>query len=139
MTKASFRMGAAVVVVGWALAGCGGPLTYAVHGSPKAPEIDATIVADVKKDADMTTLKISIEHLAPPSRLGEGKTFVVWSKGEKGKWRRVGGLKYDEGDRKGSLEGASVPVTAFDLQITVEKDAEADAPSGDVLFSQRVN
>jgi hypothetical protein len=139
MRAMSWKIGAVVVMVGWALAGCGGPLKYAIHGSPKSPEIDATVVADVNGDEAMTTLRINIEHLAPPSRLGDGKSFVVWTKGEKGKWHRVGALKYDEGDRKGSIEGASVPVTAFDLQITVERDAAPDGPSGDVLFSQRVN
>jgi hypothetical protein len=139
MRATSWRSGAAVVLVGWALAGCGGPLKYAIHGSAKSPEIDATVVADVNKDADMTFLKVSVEHLAPPSRLGDGKMFVLWTKGDKGKWHRVGALKYDEGDRKGSIEGASVPVTSFDLEITVEKEADADAPSGDVLFAQRVN
>lgn len=136
----SWKTAAATVMAGALLAGCGGPLKYTIKGTPKAPEIDAQIVADVKSDAAMTTLKISAEHLAPPSRFASGgKVFVVWTKGEKPKWHRVGALKYDEGDRKGSIEGASVPVTAFDLQITVEGDAAPDGPSSDVVLAQHVN
>ncbi len=45
----------------------------------------------------MTTIKINLEHLAPPDRLGSGRHFLVWVKNEKGTWLRVGALKYDEG------------------------------------------
>lgn len=140
MRSMTWKMIAATLVAGALLAGCGGPLTYAIKGTAKAPEVDAKIVADVKKDASMTTLQITAEHLAPPERLASGgKVFVVWTKGDKPKWHRVGALKYDEGDRKASIEGASVPVTAFDLQITVEKEAAPDLPSSDVVLSQHVN
>ena len=140
MRTMTWKMMAATLAAAALLAGCGGPLKYAVKGSAKAPEVDAKIVADVKTDASMTTLQITAEHLAPPERLASGgKVFVVWTKGEKPKWHRVGALKYEEGDRKGSIEGASVPVTAFDLQITVEKEAAPDQPSSDVVLSQHVN
>jgi hypothetical protein len=138
MHRRTYKTIVATLFAAALLAGCGGPLKYAVKGSPKAPEVDAKIVAEVKTEASMTTLKITAEHLAPPDRLG-GKVFVVWTKGEKPKWHRVGALKYEEGDRRGSIEGASVPVTAFDLQITVEKDADAEAPSGDAIITQHVN
>jgi hypothetical protein len=131
---------AAALVTAAALAGCGGPLKYAVKGTEKAPEVDAQIVADVNRDAAMTSIKVNAEHLAPPDRLASGgKVFVVWTKGDKPKWHRVGALKYEEGSRKGSIEGASVPVTAFDLQITVEKDPAPDGPSSDVVLKQHVN
>ncbi|MFT3776085.1 MAG: hypothetical protein QM820_62880 [Minicystis sp.] len=140
MRGTTWKTVAAMLAAGALLAGCGGPLKYAVKGSAKAPEVDAKIVAEVKDDAAMTTLKITAEHLAPPERLASGgKVFVVWTKGNKPKWHRVGALKYEEGERKGSIEGASVPVTAFDLQITVEGDAAPDLPSSDVVLSQHVN
>jgi hypothetical protein len=139
MRASTFRVGALIALLGLGLAGCGGPLKYAIHGSPKAPEIDATIVADVNKDSAFTTLKVNIEHLAPPDRLGDGKHFVVWTKGDKPKWHRVGALKYDDGPRKGMIEGASVPVTAFDLIVTVEKEPAVEVPSDNVVLTQHVN
>lgn len=122
------------------LAACGGPLKYEVKGSAKAPEADAVIVAEVKKDAGMTTITIDAQHLAPPDRLSDGgKAFVVWTKGEKPKWHRVGALQYKDGDRKAHIEGASVPVTAFDLQVTVESDPSPEKPSDVVVLQQHVN
>jgi len=140
MRGTKWKLGAAVVATGWALTGCGGPLKYAVHGSPKAPEIDATIVADVNKDGVFTSLKVDIDHLAPPDRLGSGgKVFVVWAKDDKGKWQRVGALRYDGDGRKASIAGASAPITAFDMKITIESDAAPEGPSGDTLVGQHIN
>jgi hypothetical protein len=138
MRAKSLMMGLLAGAFAVALVGCG-PLTYSIKGSPKAPDLDAQIEAAVNKDAAMTQLKIQAEHLAPPDRLGSGKHFVVWAKDEKGKWTRVGALKYDDGDRKGKLEGASVPAVSFDLQVTVEKDSSPEGPSSDVIFAQHVN
>src|SRR6185437_16009653 len=64
-----WKLAGSAALLAAALTGCGGPLKYAVHGSPKAPEMDANIVADVNKDGNFTNLKIDIEHLAPPDRL----------------------------------------------------------------------
>jgi hypothetical protein len=133
---------AAVAALGAALAGCGGPLNYAIHGSPKSPELDAGVTAEVRKEQVMTALKITAEHLAPPDRLAGGSTtFVVWARGlgDKDVWQRVGAFKYDGGSRKGGLDGASVPLTTFDLSITLERQPAPGSPSNDVLFSQRVN
>ena len=67
------------------VAGCGGALTYTIAGTPKSAELDGKIVANPNKDRGMTTLKINLEHLAPPERLGGGKNFVVWSRDEIGR------------------------------------------------------
>lgn len=122
------------------LAACGGPLKYSVASSAKAPGADAKIVADVKKDQNETALDIKVENLAPPSRVLEGSSvYVVWQrKDDKAKWSRIGSLKFDEGARKGNFTG-SVPETAFDLEISAEKDASAESPSGDAIFAQHVN
>jgi hypothetical protein len=122
------------------LVACGGPLKYSVASSAKAPGADAKIVADVKKDQNETALEINVENLAPPSRVLEGSSvYVVWQrKDDKAKWSRIGSLKFDEGARKGNFTG-SVPETAFDLEISAEKDASAESPSGDAIFAQHVN
>jgi hypothetical protein len=122
------------------LAGCGGPLKYEVRGTPKAADADGKIVANVDKAAAMTKLVIDLAHLAPPERLrSDGKTFVVWvRKSGKDTWQRIGALKYDEGDRTGQIHEASVPLTEFDLVVSVEKEADVESPSGDVIITQRV-
>jgi hypothetical protein len=50
---------------------------------------------------------------------------------------RVGGFKYDEGDREGKLSG-SAPEVAFDLSATAEANDSPASPSPDVIVSQRV-
>jgi len=59
--------------------------------------------------------------------------------GDKPKWHRVGALKYDDGGRKGSLEGASVPVTSFDLKVTSEEKEDPEIPSDNLVITQHVN
>jgi len=133
-----FALALGTLITAAMLTGCGA-LTYKIHGSTKAPDMDAVIVAEVNKDSSFTTLKITAENLAPPDRLGDGGTFVIWTTADRHKWHRVGALKYDEGARKAKVEGLSVPVTGFDLQITVEKEAAPETPSGNVVLLQRVN
>jgi hypothetical protein len=134
------RLGWAVAaVLAVLVAGCGGPITYAIKGTPKSPELDGKVVAEPLKDSGLTTLKVDLEHLAPPDRLGSGRYFIVWAKDEKGKWIRVGALKYDEDKRKGALEAASAPLTSFDLMITVEKERDAEGPSSEPLYMQHIN
>ena len=64
-------------------AACGGPLRYTPHPSSHAPEADATIVAEVRREHALTSVQIRVEHLAPPERISAGATgFVVWSRSE---------------------------------------------------------
>jgi hypothetical protein len=121
------------------LAACGGPLTYTLKGSPQAPEADVKLVADVHKGSDFTTLNVTVQNLVDPARLGDGKSFVVWTKDDKPKWHRVAALKYDASSRKGTLEGASVPVESFDFKITAEKSDEPELPSDFLVVAQHVN
>jgi hypothetical protein len=118
---------------------CGGPLKYQVPSSAKAPGADAKVVADVAEDQGQTRVEIEVTNLAPPERVNpNAKVFVAWyRKGPSAIWSRIGGLKYDEGDREGSLAG-SVPEIAFDLTISAEATEAPASPSADVVLSQRV-
>jgi hypothetical protein len=122
------------------LAACGGPLKYNVASSARAPGADAKVVADVKKDQNQTQLEINAKHLPPPDRVTQGATtYLVWErKDSAAAWQRLGALKYDGGDRDATWQG-SVPETSFDLVITAEHDAVSVSPSGDTIFTQRVN
>lgn len=139
MRATNWMMGWAAAATLCALTGCGGPITYAIKGTPKSPELDGKVVAEPLKDNGMTTIKVDLEHLAPPDRLGSGRYFILWAKDEKGKWNRIGALKYDEDKRKGTLEGGSAPLTSFDFMITVEKDRDAEGPNSDPFYVQHIN
>lgn len=134
------RSSAVALLLSALLAACGGPLRYAPKGTPKAPETDAHLIAEVDEKGSITHLTITAEHLAPPGRLQEGaSTYVVWArKDDSVAWQRVGALDYDEGDRKGSLKAASVPFVTFDVIVSIEKQAAPASPSGDVVLQQRV-
>ena len=132
--------GALALLLGALLTGCGGPLHFAPHGTPKAPDAEAVITADVNQSSAITKLQITVEHLAPPERLADqGSTFVVWVKKVDGKeWQRVGALKYNAEKRLGELEDASVPHTVFDLAITVENQPAPQNPSPTIVIFQKV-
>jgi hypothetical protein len=140
MHRSIGRLGALALVLSAVLAGCGGPLRFAPHGTPKAPDAEAVIMADVNQSSAITKLQITTEHLAPPDRLGDGgTTFVVWAKKVDGKeWNRVGALKYDADKRTGTLEDASVPLTSFDLAITVETQPAPSTPSPTIVVFQKI-
>jgi hypothetical protein len=118
---------------------CGGPLKYQIASTPKAPGADAHLVATVNESQHQTTFELEVKNLPPPDRVAEGATdYVAWSrKNSSATWARLGSLKYESGDRGGSMSG-SVPETAFDFQMSAEKAALAASPSTDVVFSQRV-
>jgi len=118
---------------------CGGPLKYQVPSSARAPGADAKIVADVSQDQGQTQLTVDITNLPPPARIvDKDKAYLVWyRKDSHTTWSRIGGLKYDEGDRQGKMSG-SVPEVAFDLSVTAEADESPAAPSPDVIVSQRI-
>ena len=124
-----------------AMAACGGPLRYAPHGTQKAPDADAEIVAEVNADSGFTRVNVKVEHLAPPARLvAGGTTYVVWARQNDGApWQRIGALAYDEGKRRGDLMEATVPLTGFDLIISAEKESAPANPSEDVVVAQDVN
>jgi hypothetical protein len=123
------------------MAACGGPLKYAPHGTQKAPDADAEIVADVNADSGFTRISIKIEHLAPPARLvAGGTTYVLWARQAEGAaWQRIGALAYDEDKRRGDLMEATVPLTGFDLIVTAEKASAPPLPAEDVIIAQEVN
>ncbi|WP_437836737.1 hypothetical protein [Sorangium sp. So ce1153] len=122
------------------MAGCGGPLRYTPQGIGKAPGADAVVVADVNFDAAMTRLDINAKNLPPPDRLeASSSAFVVWARPDSDSpWQRVGALNYDAEDRTGKLKDASVPLTRFELVVTLEKNTNPESPSSEIIFKQDV-
>ena len=134
------RSGVLVLALCALLAGCGGPLKYAPKGTPKAPEADASVVAYVDQKTALTRLTIKVEHLAPPDRLQPGgNTFVVWArKTSATTYQRIGALAYDASNRKGEITDASVPLTSFEVIVTIENQPAPETPSRDVVILQKV-
>ncbi|AUX40035.1 hypothetical protein SOCE26_014300 [Sorangium cellulosum] len=122
------------------MAGCGGPLRYTPPGIGKAPGADAVIVADVNFDAAMTRLDINVKDLPPPERLDTSKSaFVVWARPDNDSpWQRVGALNYDTDDRTGKLKDVSVPMTRFELVISLENTSNPESPSSELVIKQDV-
>ena len=133
------RIAFSMLLLSMAVGACGGPLKY-MPKSAKAPDADAVVIADVKEADHNTRLTIKVEHLAPPSRISESaKHYVVWQRKDSGaQWSRVASLTYSEGDRTGKIVEATVPETAFDLQITAEEKPDVAAPSANLVIEQRV-
>lgn len=121
------------------LVACGGPLKYQMVSTNVAPGADGRLVADVMQEQKQTKVTLEVTHLAPPNRVSpETNSYVVWYRGDaKTPWIRVGALKYDEGDRSGEFEG-TVPVVAFDFEVSAENVADSASPSASIVFSQRV-
>lgn len=119
--------------------GCGGPLRYTPRPTQRAPEADATIVADINREQSTTRLEIRVEHLAPPDRIQPGATaYVVWTRrGPTATWNRVGTLRYNPSSRVGELV-ATAPDTAFELIITAESNSAPGAPSSTIVVQQQV-
>lgn len=97
------------------------------------------VVAHVASDQGQTRLEVDVTNLAPPGCITEKATsYVVWyRKDSSSVWSRIGGLKYDEGDREGKIAG-SVPEVAFDSSVTAEQSDSPASPSPDVILAQRV-
>ncbi|HEY3356814.1 MAG TPA: hypothetical protein VGQ83_26420 [Polyangia bacterium] len=120
-----------------ALAACGGPLKFNIKGTPKAPDLDCKIQANVADEQGITLLQMQLDHLAPPDRFASGAThFVAWSKGGES-YNRVGALKYDKDKRTGALEATS-PDVSFVLIITAEGKVNPAAPSTTIILEQKI-
>ncbi|TKD01707.1 hypothetical protein [Polyangium sorediatum] len=128
------------VAVALLVAACGGPLEYMAKGTPRAPDADAKIVAEVNSSTVLTTVSIEAEHLAPPDRLMPGATaYVVWArKDSSSQWQRIGSLAYNNDKRTGSLPTATVPLTSFELIVSAEQQNAPTSPSPHVVIQQKV-
>jgi hypothetical protein len=119
--------------------GCGGPLRYTPRPTQRAPEADATIVAEVNQEQANTRLEIRVEHLAPPDRIQPGAvSYVAFTRrNPSAQWMRVGTLRYNPGRRVGELV-TTAPDTAFELIVSAENNTAPASPSGAVIVQQRV-
>lgn len=122
-----------------AAAGCGGPRTYRVNGSQRDPGADATIqIENINGGNHMVT--ITVRHLTPPDRLGEGNTtFMVWIRPATGPAALESQLEYNVDSREGTAT-LTTPHPRFTVLITAERDPmnPPSGPSDTVVFEQEV-
>ena len=128
-----------LVTLALALSACSGTLTFKIKGTQKLPDADGRIDVTPVEDQGLSTLKIDLEHLAPPDRLAPNAThYVAWARRTSdGLYSRVGALKYNKDKRVGVIE-ATAPETSFTLTITAEVSANPAAPSANVALEQKV-
>lgn len=105
----------------------------------KAPTHAAHAKLKVKVNRDeLRELKITVNHLAPPHRLGpQYKAYAVWIQVPGHGTIKVGLLDYNEKRRIGSLD-ATTPHAKFEVLITLETNPSSAAPSNDVIVSKIV-
>lgn len=102
--------------------------------SQKVPSAEGSLKVAREKNGN-TLMRLSVAHLAPPSRLTPGaSTYVVWARpmGTGEVAHNVGGLRVDDALR-GDLE-ALVPFASFDLFVTPEPSRGVLSPSGEPVL-----
>lgn len=126
---------AILLVLGLAAAACGTTAEYPIVGSDRAMTADGIVqVEEIEGGNRLVT--VSIAHLPPPARLGEGLAqYVVWLGPEGQPPALAGKLGYDEETRQGQLM-ATTPHPRFVLKITAERPGTVAAPS-DIVVAER--
>ncbi len=105
----------------------------------KAPTYAAHVNLQVKVNRDqLRELKVTVDHLAPPHRLGpQYKSYAVWIQVPGHGTTKVGLLDYNEKRRRGTLD-ATTPHPKFEVFITLETNSSTATPSNDVIVSKIV-
>lgn len=117
--------------------GCGGGNTYSVIGTPRAPDADGTVSVEGIEGGNRL-VKIALQHVPPPARLGPGLgVFVVWFTANGQAPVKAGLLAFDEGSRRGSLM-ATTPLRNFQLRITAERDANSASPGEMTILERQI-
>jgi hypothetical protein len=116
--------------------GCG-PTEVALTGSSRAAGADGKM--QVEKIEGSFIVRVELEHLPPPNRLGSGiNHYVVWLQPTNQQPNRVASLEFDEDDRSGRAT-ATVHQGRFTLIITGERTTTPVAPSDIVVIRKAFN
>ncbi len=105
----------------------------------KAPTHAAHAKLRVKVNRDdLRELKVTVDHLAPPHRLGaQYKAYAVWIRVPGHGVTKVGLLDYNENRRRGKID-ATTPFNKFEVLITLETNPSTPMPSNDVIVTKIV-
>ena len=110
------------------------PMTPA---SLETPQADGVVSTERDENGNLV-VGVTVEHLAPPSRLVSGATtYVVWLDAPGVLIQNVGALKLD-GRSDGSLEFVT-RLRVFRVVVTPEAHATVATPSQRAVFTADVN
>jgi hypothetical protein len=121
-------------------------MSLAVGGCASRYKLDAnapTYAAQAKirvkvNKTENREVDITIEHLAPPTRLPGGySSYAVWFRVPGHGVTKAGVLKYNEKKRRGKLE-ATTPHEKFEVLITLEPNSGSQVPSNAVIVNKIV-
>jgi hypothetical protein len=114
-----------------------GPAEYALAGTSRAAGTDGKVTVD--KIEGSYIVKVELEHLPPPNRLGQGiNHYVMWLQPQNQQPQREARLEYDEDDRT-AVATATTPQGRFTLIITGERTAAPTTPSDVVVIRKVIN
>lgn len=131
-----FLAGLAVSLLAMVTTGCG-PTTYRFHGQGPAVSVDAKLEVSPIEGGGRE-VKLELEHLPPPGRLGNGMTlYAMWIIPVNGPPTLGSFLEYDEGSRKGHAR-ATTPRQRFSVRVTVERNRRVSAPSSTVVAEHQI-
>lgn len=107
--------------------------TEKVSGSRVTPGAEGKVTAD-KADNGGTELKIEMEHLAQPEKVG-AEHYIVWIQPEGSPaFQNLGTLQVDN-DLEAEFETV-IPYEEFTVLVTPERDIAALSPTGPAIFEQ---
>jgi hypothetical protein len=134
---ATYVCALALVLGSVAITGCGGGSSYSVIGTPRAPDADGTITVEAIEGGNRL-VKIRLQHVPPPARLGTGlTTFCVWFTANGQAPVKAGLLAFDEGSRTANLM-ATTPLHNFQLRITAERTTDVASPGEATILERAI-
>ncbi len=135
--KTAFTAGLAALALMALLPGCG-PTTYQFAGTGQSVGVDAKLeVNDI--EGGNRELRLELNHLPPPGRLGGGLTvYAMWVIPSGQSPQLAGYVEFDEGSRRGTAR-ATTPARRFQVRVTAERNRTVAAPSEHVVARQAVN
>ncbi|WP_242689137.1 hypothetical protein [Pedobacter sp. SYSU D00535] len=108
--------------------------------STVVPAADGRVKIE-KDDNDNYSVNVSIENLAPPSKLTPPKdVYVVWLETETDGTKNIGRLVSSSGFFSNALEATLTTVTPFKptrIYVTAEKNATIQNPGSQVVITTR--
>lgn len=136
-TVATFLSAIALLCSAAVSTGCGGGSAYTVIGTPRAPDADGTVTVEPIEGGNRL-VKIQLQHVPPPARLGPGlAVYVVWFTANGQAPVKAGLLAFDEGSRRGNLM-ATTPLRNFQLRITAERTQDVASPGETTILEKPI-